>query len=134
MSNQRPLFENLYKNIVPELLAAHGDLEITIRPYKAKRSYEQNRRLWSLYNQIAEQVWLDGRRYEAAMWHEYFKQQFIGCDERVLPNGEIQKIGLSTTQLMFSGVPLTHAEHAMQHQHGEADEYWERWRKERNVS
>lgn len=48
----------------------------------------------------------------------------------------------------FSGVPLTHAEHAMQHQHGEAyvlaangivaddaaawfeakaDEYWERW-------
>lgn len=99
VSNQRPLFENLYKNIVPELLAAHGDLEITIRPYKAKRSYEQNRRLWSLYNQIAEQVWLDGRRFSADMWHEYFKQQFIGCDERVLPNGEIQKIGLSTTQL-----------------------------------
>ena len=55
----------------------------------------------------------------------------------------------------FSGVPLTHAEHAMQNQYGEAyvlaangiatedavtwfeamaDEYWERWRKERNVS
>ena len=99
VSNQRPLFENLYKNIVPELLAAHGDLEVVIRPYKAKRSYEQNRRLWSLYNQIAEQVWLDGRRYSADVWHEYFKQQFIGCDERVLPSGEIQKIGLSTTKL-----------------------------------
>ena len=55
----------------------------------------------------------------------------------------------------FSGVPLTHKEHAMQHRRGEAyvlaangivtddaaawfeakaDEYWERWRKERNVS
>lgn len=99
VSNQRPLFENLYKNIVPELLAAHGDLELLIRPYKAKRSREQNRRLWSLYHQIADQVWLDGRRYDADTWHEYFKQQFIGCNERVLPGGEIWKFGLSTTQL-----------------------------------
>ena len=79
VSNQRPLFENLYKNIVPELLAAHGDLEITIRPYKAKRSYEQNRRLWSLYNQIAEQVWLDGRRYSADILNSSLSAAMSGC-------------------------------------------------------
>lgn len=94
-SNMRPLFENLYKNIVPNLLAGCPDLEIVVRPYKSKRSNEQNKRLWKIYQTLSEQVWVNGRRFHQDVWHEWCKREFIGCEE--LPNGEM--VGLSTTKL-----------------------------------
>lgn len=99
VSNMRPLFENLYKNIVPKMLAGCADLEIVLRPYKSKRSYEQNKRLWALYRDISEQVWVNERQFDSDTWHEHFKREFIGCEEIVLPSGEIEKRGLSTTKL-----------------------------------
>lgn len=98
-ANMRPLFENLLKNIVPQMLAGCADLEIVLRPYKSKRSNEQNRRLWALYREIAENVWVNGRRFDSQTWHEHFKREFIGCEEIVLPNGEIERRGISTTTL-----------------------------------
>lgn len=99
VSNMRPLFENLFKNIVPQMLAGCADLEIVLRPYRSKRSTEQNKRLWALYRDIAENVWVNGRRFDSETWHEHFKREFIGVEEVVLPSGEIERRGISTTSL-----------------------------------
>lgn len=32
----------------------NGNLEITIRPHKSKRSIEQNRRLWKIYGEMTD--------------------------------------------------------------------------------
>ena len=68
---------------------------ISIRPYKSKRSTEQNRRLWKIYQTLAEQAWVSGKRFSQDAWHEYCKRQFIGSEE--LPDGS--QIGISTTTL-----------------------------------
>lgn len=94
-SNMRPLFENLYKNIVPNLLSGCPDLEIVIRPYKSKRSPEQNRRLWKIYQTLSEQVWVDGKRYSQEVWHDWCKRKFIGYSE----NADGMLSPLSTTAL-----------------------------------
>lgn len=99
LSNMRPLFENLFKNIVPEMLSGCADLEIVLRPYQSKRSTEQNKRLWALYREIADNVWVDGRKFDQDTWHEYFKRRFIGCTERVLPDGGTETRGISTKTL-----------------------------------
>ncbi|HFC8542702.1 TPA: recombination protein NinB [Neisseria weaveri] len=74
-------------------------MEIVIRPYKSKRSIEQNKRLWKIYQEIADNVWVEGRRYDAETWHEYFKGKLIGYNERLLPNGDTLKTPISTTTL-----------------------------------
>lgn len=98
-ANMRPLFENLFKNIVPQMLSGCADLEIVLRPYKSKRSTEQNKRLWALYRDISENVWVNGRRFDSETWHEHFKRELIGIEEIVLPSGEIERRGISTTTL-----------------------------------
>lgn len=72
VSNMRPLFENLYKNIVPHMLAGCADLEVVVRPYKSVRSVEQNKRLWKIYGQISQEVWVGGRQFDQETWHEFF--------------------------------------------------------------
>lgn len=73
--------------------------EIVLRPLKAKRSGDQNRRYWALLREVAANVWVDGRQYADEVWHEHFKRAFIGCEEIVLPSGERQVFGISTTTL-----------------------------------
>jgi hypothetical protein len=53
-------------------------LAVTVSEHKAKRSAEQNKLYWSRLNEIAEQAWIDGKRFSADAWHEYYKQKFIG--------------------------------------------------------
>lgn len=77
----------------------YDDCEVIIQPYKSKRSFEQNQRLWKLYNEIAENVWIDGRKYETKVWHEYFKTQYLGFDDLTLPDGKTVIIPFSTTKL-----------------------------------
>ncbi|GFM00164.1 TPA: recombination protein NinB [Neisseria gonorrhoeae] len=77
----------------------NGNLEITIRPRKSKRSVEQNRRLWKIYGELADKAWVDGRRFDANTWHEYCKGVFIGFDIRDMPDGTEVKIPISTTTL-----------------------------------
>lgn len=77
----------------------NGNLEITIRPRKSKRSIEQNRRLWKIYGELADKAWSGGRRYSAETWHEYCKGVFIGFDIRDMPDGTEVKMPISTTTL-----------------------------------
>jgi len=90
----RPLMTTIWNNL-QGWLQENPDLEITIRPHKSKRSTEQNRRLWKIYQTLAEQAWVSGKQFSQDAWHEYCKRQFIGCEE--LPDGS--QIGISTTTL-----------------------------------
>ena len=83
--------------------------EIVLRPLKAKRSQDQNRRMWALLREVAATVWIavaerDGgppvlRQFSDEVWHEHFKRQFIGQEEITLPSGATEIRGISTTTL-----------------------------------
>ena len=73
--------------------------EIVLRPIKAKRSTDQNRRYWTLLREIAAVVWIDGQQFSDEVWHEHFKRHFIGREEITLPSGEVEIRGISTTTL-----------------------------------
>jgi hypothetical protein len=77
------------------LADAGKPLSVSVAEHRAKRSGEQNRRLWALLNEIAEQAMLDGKHYSAEAWHEHFKRTLIGVEE--LPGGG--SVGISTTTL-----------------------------------
>ena len=94
IQNMRPLMTTIWNNL-QGWLQETPDLEISIRPYKSKRSTKQNRRLWKIYQTLAEQAWVSGKRFSQDAWHEYCKRQFIGSEE--LPDGS--QIGISTTTL-----------------------------------
>lgn len=96
IQNMRPLMTTIWNNL-QGWLKESPDLEISIRPYKSKRSTEQNRRLWKIYQTLAEQAWVSGKRFSQDAWHEYCKRQFIGSEE--LPDGS--QIGISTTTLTY---------------------------------
>lgn len=73
--------------------------EIVIRPLKAKRSVDQNRRYWVLLREVAATVWVDGRLYSDETWHRYFAGTFIGQSEVPMPNGTVELHPISTTTL-----------------------------------
>ena len=70
-------------------------LAVEIKPEKAKRSLNQNAYYWQMLQQIAEQTWVDGRQYNADVWHEAAKRQILGLVD--LPNG--QTMGRSSATL-----------------------------------
>lgn len=106
--------------INPAFKAAHGlvqglmreagsGYELVLRPLKSKRSIDQNKRYWALLREIEHAVWVNGRQYDDETWHEYFRRQFIGCNE--LPDGSL--VGISTTKLSVAefGDYMTRIEH-----------------------
>lgn len=64
---------------------------------KPKRTPAQGRRYWGrgVLAQIAEQAVVDGKKYSAEIWHEYFKKKFNGLEE--LPDGSV--VGKSTANM-----------------------------------
>ena len=66
---------------------------------RPKRSIEQNKRYWSLLNQISEQVKTADGVFSAEVWHRYFAQRYIGCDDVTLPNRKRIVVPKSTTDL-----------------------------------
>jgi hypothetical protein len=64
---------------------------------RRKRTSRQNRRYWGkgVLAQIAGQAVVNGRQFDAEVWHEQFKRMFLGVIE--LPNGDV--IGKSSTGL-----------------------------------
>ena len=78
-----------------QVLQGGGMWELLIR--RRKRTKAQNRRYWGggVLAQIAHQAVVNGRKFDAEVWHEQFKRAFIGVIE--LPNGDV--IGKSSTDL-----------------------------------
>lgn len=77
-------------------------LVVTVEAYAVKRSVEQNRKLHAILNEIAENVYIDGRRYDVEAWKEQVRRRFIGTEELDLPNGTRIERGVSTTTLNAS--------------------------------
>lgn len=80
------------------IYAAQGQfLAVSVQVFKCKRSLEQNRRYWgpAVMGQIAEQAYVNGRRFEKQVWHEQFKRLFIG--QLDLPGGG--QLGMSSSAL-----------------------------------
>ena len=69
-------------------------LVVSVDAYQAKRSGEQNRRLWALMTDIAEQVVIDGARFSKEAWFEHFKSEYAPKQEG--PRG---LVAVSTTQM-----------------------------------
>lgn len=74
-----------------------GEARWVLKVERRRRTKPQNRRYWGqgVLAQIAAQATVNGRMFEAEVWHEQFKRMFIGVIE--LPNGQV--IGKSSTTL-----------------------------------
>ena len=72
--------------------------ECDLKPWKATRSSEQNRRYWSILTEISEQLRPEGKQYSPETWHEYAKARFIGKDV-VIVDGEPFLIAKTSTKL-----------------------------------
>jgi len=66
---------------------------------KPSRSLEQNALYWSSVHEIAESVWLDGRKFTPMVWHRYFKERFLPGRIIELPYGQITEAEPSTAEL-----------------------------------
>lgn len=93
-------------------------LELVLRERVKPRKQDQNALMWAgTLNDIAEQAWVNGRRFSAEVWHEYFKREYLPeeCEEGIAregyrkwdytPDGERVLVG-STTQLTVKGFAL----------------------------
>jgi hypothetical protein len=74
-------------------------LVVTVAEHHARRSGSQNRLLHALLNEIAENVMVEGRKYDASFWKELIRRRFIGTEEMQLPDGTRIERGISTTTL-----------------------------------
>lgn len=74
-----------------------GESRWVLKVERRKRTKPQNRRYWGrgVLAQIAEQATVNGRMFDAEVWHELAKRKFIGVIE--LPDGQV--IGKSSTTL-----------------------------------
>lgn len=74
-------------------------IRLIITTAESKRNNEQNRRYWkAVIEQIADQVWLDGRKFSKETWHEHYAEKF-GIEEEIrMPTGELRLRRKSTTE------------------------------------
>ena len=86
-------------NVVYPHQAYGGSQPCPLCGSKPKRSNEQNRRYWELLNQLAEQLKTADGKFSAEVWHWYFRQRFLGCEDVTLPNRKKMVIPRSTTDL-----------------------------------
>jgi hypothetical protein len=98
LHNRAQAWHDMTRLLFPFIKAVlQGGGRWVLRVERRKRTKAQNRRYWGggVLTQIANQAVIDGRKFDAEVWHEAFKRQFIGVID--LPNGEV--IGKSSTEL-----------------------------------
>lgn len=96
--NRQQAWVAINQQVFPFLKANLQDGALWVLEIKRrKRTQKQNRRYWGngVLAQIAVQAVVNGKQYEAEVWHEQFKRMFIGVIE--LPNGQV--IGQSSAEL-----------------------------------
>lgn len=64
------------KAIAGPAAAAGRPLMVEVCEYTAKRSGEQNRLLWALLTEIAEQVEVEGKRFSKEAWYAHYLDQY----------------------------------------------------------
>jgi hypothetical protein len=98
IGNSREKLMRVLSVLAQFLIRAEDDYELVLREHRKARSTEQNKRYWAILGEIA-QTPVQGQRFAAESWHEYFKGRFIGKEEVKLPNGDIYNRPISTTTL-----------------------------------
>lgn len=96
--NKRSLMNYIYQSL-NEWFNQSKDLEIVVRKYNSKRSIEQNKRLWKIYQIISENAFINGKQYDSDIWHEYLKGKFLGYEVKENIDGSELKIPFSTAKL-----------------------------------
>ncbi len=81
--------------------AARGrPLRVLIVEAEQPRTPAQNKRYFSfLLKAIAAQAWVDGRQFDADVWHEHLAGRYGYLKEVVMPSGEIVTRRKSTTEM-----------------------------------
>jgi len=59
------------------LAAAEKPLTVHVAEYQAKRTLQQNAGYWALISQIAEEAWVDGKKFSRDAWHEFFREKYL---------------------------------------------------------
>ena len=75
-------------------------IEIVIRPYKHRRTKQQNRRYFAWLRFIAKEAFRIGctdKEYGAEIWHCYYKKLFLGM--RVVIDGSVHLLPDTTTEM-----------------------------------
>lgn len=101
-------------------------LECLIREKPKVRGLDQNALMWvGPLADIAEQAWVEGRKYRVDVWHEYFKELYLPEDHMggvtkegyrkwdYTPDGKRVLVG-STTELLVEGFSI-YLEQVMAH-------------------
>ena len=65
-------------NCIRAIQNAPDGMVVEIKQASTKRSAQANRYYWQMLKQISQDGWIEGRRYSAEVWHEWFKRRFIG--------------------------------------------------------
>lgn len=77
-------------------------LAVTVMEADRPRSLAQNDYARAVVREIAESAWVDGKRYGADAWWEFFARQFGPCEEIELPDGSIVTRRRSTKEMSVS--------------------------------
>ena len=64
-----------------------------------KRSNPANARYWLLLHLISDNLKPEGEAHTAEVWHQYFKQRYLGMDEVRLPNKKVIQTPKSSAEL-----------------------------------
>ena len=63
-------------------LDADQPLELVLREKSKGRRLDQNAAMWAgPLRDIAEQAWTKGRKFQAEIWHEHFKREYLPEDD-----------------------------------------------------
>ena len=70
-------------------------LQVQVSEYKTKRSLEQNSLYWARLEQIADNVWVDGKQFSKDAWHGHMGDLYLPKEQT--PGGRL--IPISTRHL-----------------------------------
>jgi hypothetical protein len=87
-------------------------LMVTVDEYHAKRSSEQNRLLWALLTEIAEQVELEGKRFAKEAWYAHYLDLYAPKQEG--PRGLVPVGSSQMTKEQFANFVTRIECHAVQ--------------------
>ena len=80
-------------------------LAVRVYEYAPKASDEQRALIWVANEQIAQQAWINGRQFDAEVWHSHLKRELLPEESsrgakkwRYLPSGE-RELGMGTEDL-----------------------------------
>jgi len=102
--NARALW-NFIKENAAAMIEQGRFIAVRVYEWKPQATDAQRALIWIINQQMEEKAWIKAKRYEADIWHEQFKREFLPDETRkgvkkwlVLPNGE-RSLHMSTEDL-----------------------------------